>query len=145
MRYNTEKINKIMLYLFIIEETILLLAGVYNLVKDTSIIIPSLVILIIAYFISLLKTKITRINELKETRTFKKKIIIWIMIVLFSMILSMLRKRILEKYFIGQQITVLVIWFLIGIVTENIIVLAIKRIKIKRIAIPLNGSAEEML
>ena len=143
MKHNTETIKKIMLYLFTIEAAILLSAGVYNLVKDNSIILPSLVILIAGCFISLLKTKITKLDAQKEPGAFKKRIVIWIIVFGFSMMLAALRKRILEKYFIGQQITVLVIWFLTGVVIGNIIVLIIQQRKVKQMASRLIGSSEE--
>lgn len=131
MKQNIETMRKIKLYFLIAEEIVLLSIGIYNLINDNSIIIPSFVLFIIAYSISLLKSRIFKTDLQKETKTFKKKMIIGIITYLSCIVVSVLRKNILGKYFIGQQIIIVTIWFLIGVVTGNIIALILPLIRTK--------------
>ena len=97
MKQNTEKINKIKLCLFSVEVSILLPVGINYLIRDNSIIIPALVIFVIAYgFFSiqvLISKKVSKKELQKETKTFKKKIVIGIVISLCSLIFSAIAKR----------------------------------------------------
>ena len=136
MKQNTEKINKIKLCLFSVEGSILFPVGVYYLIRDNSLIIPALVIFVIAYgFFSIqavISKKVSKKELQKETKTYNKKIAIGIIISLCSLIFSALRKKILGKYYIGQQITILTFWFIIGIVLANVVVAIIRFRKAKQ-------------
>jgi hypothetical protein len=135
LKHNIEKINRIKIYIFSVEGSILLPTGIYYLIRDNSLIIPSLIIFIVAYTFVSIKTiifkKVSQKELQEETKTFKKNIIILIIISLCSLILSALRKEIIGKYFIGQHIMILTFWFIIGIVLANVVVAIILLIKMK--------------
>lgn len=124
-KQNRVKLSKILLWLLSIEASILLSIGIYNLIKDNSVIIASLIIFLVAYFIGGLKDIIFKTNLQKQAGSFKKKIVTGAMIFVFCILFSVFRKKILGMYFLEHQITILTIWFLIGVVLENIIVLIV--------------------
>ena len=124
-KQNRIKLSKILLCVLAVETSILLSIGMYGLVKDNSLIIPSLIIFLVAYVIGGLKSIISKTNLQKQTKSFKKKMITGVIIFIFCIMFSSFRKKILGAYFLGQQITTLTIWFLIGVVLENIVVLIV--------------------
>lgn len=128
----TDKFKVFLLYLFTVESIILLAIGIYYLVKDNSIIMPAVIIFVIAYLIGAIRSIISKRNLQKQTKSIKKKIIIGVLMFVACMALSFFREQILGSYFIGQQITTLTIWFLIGVVLENVVVLIIFLRKEKR-------------
>jgi hypothetical protein len=132
MKPNIETTTKIKLYFFIVEEIILLSIGIYYLVNNDGIIIFSFIILITGILISLLKNKISKVELQKGKNTYTgKRFVYRIIIYLFFIIVSMLRKKILAKYFIGQQMIILTIWFITGVLIGNIIAHGILLTKIK--------------
>ena len=133
IKQTSEKRIKLKLYIHIIGDILILSLGIYYLIKNNNLIIYSFIILIIGFFIGLLKSRISKIEIQKDAKTYIRKIdIVGIIILFLCIVISIFRKKLLAKYFVGQQITVLIIWFIFGMVVGKIIML-------KKLLIKLNN------
>lgn len=123
LTFKSLKISKIFLGIFVIELTGLLSFGIYHLAKNQNLLLPAFIIFVIAYIIGVARTIFSRKNARHKKKSISRRFVVGLIMLILGFGLSFLRKKILGEYFAQSQVNLLTIWFIIGMILENVIVL----------------------